>query len=76
MVFVGIRSMYRLQLRSVRVMHGLELSLRAVSLGGVHAGHLQQFGAQRLDFLIQAIHARLLHIHSLAPHLRKQQVAH
>jgi hypothetical protein len=52
------------------------LTLRAVSFGGVRASHLQQFGAQRLDFLVQTMQTRLLHIDALAALLRRQPVAH
>jgi hypothetical protein len=80
MVFVGIRYMHRLQLRSVRVLQGLErgrvLSLRAVSFGGVRAGHLQKLSAKRLDFLVQTMQTRLLRIDALATLLRRQPVAH
>ena len=76
MVFVGIRSVYRLQLRSVRVVQGLELNLRAVSFGGVRASHPQQFCAQRLDFLVQTMQTRLLRIDTLTALLRRQPVAH
>ena len=76
----GIQLVHRLQFRSVRVVQGLErgrvLTLRAVSFGGVRASHLQQFGAQRLDFLVQTMQTRLLHIDALAALLRRQPVAH
>jgi hypothetical protein len=71
---------HRLQFRSVRVVQGLErgrvLTLRAVSFGGVRASHPQQFGAQRLDFLVQTMQTRLLRIDTLTALLRRQPVAH
>jgi hypothetical protein len=42
----------------------------------VRASHLQQFGAQRLDFLVQTMQTRLLRIDALAALLRRQPVAH
>jgi hypothetical protein len=71
---------HRLQLRSVRVLQGLErgrvLTFRAVSFGGVRASHPQQFCAQRLDFLVQTMQTRLLRIDTLTALLRRQPVAH